>query len=176
MTTISETFQKQVRSTAGSSIWLGAALIAVGVAALVWPVFSTLAATVFAGTILLVTGVLGVLGAFSIRGAGPFFGALLFSLLSVAAGVYMLAKPAIGEEAITLTLGVLFFQGAFDGVMTYELRRPRRRPGPARHIGNRMRLLGGKIYRRSRGALQDNAWFGWDDYLYPYEYVPAAYA
>ena len=124
MTTIAETFQKQARGAASSFVWLGAALIALGVAALVWPMFSTLAATVFVGAVLLVSGVVGVFGAFSIRGAGPFFGALLYSLLSVAAGVYMLARPAAGELAITLTLGILFvFQGAFEGVLTYELRR-----------------------------------------------------
>ena len=43
-------------------------------------------------------------------------------------------------------------------------------------IDNRMRLLGGKIYRRSHGAVGDDEWLGWDDYLYPYEYVPPAYA
>ena len=118
------TLLQQVRGTAGKIIWLGVALIFVGVAALVWPVVSTLAATILVGWILCISGAIGVFGAFSIRGAGPFFGALLFSLLSLGVGIYMLARPAAGELAVTLTLGVLFiFQGAFEGVMAYDLRR-----------------------------------------------------
>ena len=122
--TTDSTLLQHVRGTASSFIWLGVALIVVGVAAIVWPVFSSLAATYMVGWILCITGVIGVFGAFSIRGAGPFFGALLFSLLSLGVGIYMLVRPASGELALTLTLGVLFlFQGAFEGVMTYELRR-----------------------------------------------------
>ncbi|HUL94065.1 MAG TPA: hypothetical protein VLV56_17145 [Burkholderiales bacterium] len=45
-------------------------------------------------------------------------------------------------------------------------------------INERMRSLGGTVYRRSASDLEDDAWF--DDYipslyLYPYEYVPPAY-
>ena len=61
--------------------------------------------------------------AFSIRGAGPFFGALLFSLLSIAAGAFMVARPTLGELAITISLGALFMvQGAFEAVLAFELR------------------------------------------------------
>ena len=46
-------------------------------------------------------------------------------------------------------------------------------------IDERMRRLGGTVYRRSRGAIRDEAWFGPDypyyQYLYPYEYRPAYY-
>jgi len=43
-------------------------------------------------------------------------------------------------------------------------------------IDDRMRSLGGTVYRRSRGDLQDDEWIGFDDYLYPYEYIPPLYA
>jgi len=42
-------------------------------------------------------------------------------------------------------------------------------------IDTRMRALGGTVYRRSRSAVSDDAWFEEYDpdyYLYPYEYVP----
>jgi uncharacterized membrane protein len=45
-------------------------------------------------------------------------------------------------------------------------------------IDTRMRTLGGTVYRRARGALQDDEWYDEflpDSYLYPYEYIPAAY-
>ena len=44
-------------------------------------------------------------------------------------------------------------------------------------IDTRMEKLGGKVYRRSRGGLHDDAWFReYPYYLYPYEYIPPAYA
>ena len=39
-------------------------------------------------------------------------------------------------------------------------------------IDTRMRELGGVVYRRSRSDLRDDSW---DNYLYPYEYVPPEY-
>lgn len=38
-----------------------------------------------------------------------------------------------------------------------------------------MKGLGGRIYRRSQGAVRDTSFFGanYDDYLYPYDYEPA---
>jgi uncharacterized membrane protein len=49
-------------------------------------------------------------------------------------------------------------------------------------INTRMHSLGGKVYRRARGDLRDDAWFGsggyfypYESYLYPYEYIPPEY-
>ncbi len=45
-------------------------------------------------------------------------------------------------------------------------------------INERMKRLGGTVYRRSRDAIRDAAWSGpypYDNYLYPYEYRPAYY-
>ena len=116
-------FHGRVRQEANQLIWLGAALLLIGVAALVFPMISTLAATLFVGWILIFSGAASLYGAFSFRGAGPFFGALLLGLLSVAAGVFILARPLAGELGITLSLGALFMvQGAFELVLAFELR------------------------------------------------------
>jgi uncharacterized membrane protein HdeD (DUF308 family) len=110
-------------------MWLGAAFLVIGVAALIYPNVTSLVATVFVGWVLIFSGAASFFGSFSIRGAGPFFGALLFSLLSVGAGVLMVAKPATGELAIALSLGALFMiQGAYELTMAFELRRE---PGQA---------------------------------------------
>ena len=120
---IENAFHAQVRKEAGRFIWLGAALLVIGIVALVFPVVSTLVATIFVGWLLIFSGAVTLYGSFSIRGAGPFFGALLFGLLCVAAGVFMLARPQGGELAITLSLGVLFMvQGAFEILLALELR------------------------------------------------------
>jgi uncharacterized membrane protein len=44
-------------------------------------------------------------------------------------------------------------------------------------IDDRMKPLGGVIYRRSKDAVSDDAWYDgpYDPYLYPYPYVPAEY-
>src|SRR5579862_7954454 len=121
--TVESVFHQQVRKEAASLVWLGVAFLAIGIAALAFPVVSTLAATIFVGWMLIISGLLSVFAAISIRGAGPFFGALLFGLLSLGAGVFMLARPLSGELAITLTLGTLFMiQGAFEIIMAFELR------------------------------------------------------
>lgn len=42
-------------------------------------------------------------------------------------------------------------------------------------INERMRDLGGIVYRRAASDLRDDEWFD-PGYLYPYEYIPAAYS
>ncbi len=122
-TFIDSAVRKEVRKETSRLMWLGAALLIVGVVAVAFPMVSTLVAALFVGWLLVVTGALGLFVAFPIRGAGPFFGALLFSLLSIAAGVFILARPTIGELALTISLGALFMvQGAFEAGLAFEFR------------------------------------------------------
>src|SRR5262249_33274612 len=93
---------KRIGGAANSVLILGVALLIVGIAALVFPMVTTLVGTIFVGWLLIFWGLVSVFGAFSIRGTGPFFGALLFGLLSLAAGIFMLAQPTGGALAITL--------------------------------------------------------------------------
>lgn len=122
--TIVETlFQGQVRKEANHLMWLGGLLLLIGLASLVFPVISSLVATLFVGWVLIFSGLATLYAAFSIRGAGPFFGALLLGLLSLAGGVFILFRPIGGELAITLCLGGLFMvQGAFEAALAFEVR------------------------------------------------------
>jgi uncharacterized membrane protein HdeD (DUF308 family) len=62
-------------------------------------------------------------GSFSIHGTGPFFGALLSSLISIAAGAFLLFNPLAGVVALTLVIGVIFmFQGVFEIFFAFEMR------------------------------------------------------
>jgi uncharacterized membrane protein HdeD (DUF308 family) len=113
----------KVHKAANQLMWLGVALLVLGVVALVFPFFSTLVITLFVGWLLILSGLLSLYTAFSIRGAGPFFGALLYSLLSIAAGVFILARPVGGELAVTLALGALFVvQGTYELYFAFELK------------------------------------------------------
>ena len=116
-------FGHQLRSASDKLMWLGIAMIVLGGVAVVFPLVSTLVATAFIGAMLLVAGCLMFAGAFAIQGAGPFFGALLFSLLSIGAGVFLLFKPEVGAVALTLALGIIFLvQSAFEIVLAFEIR------------------------------------------------------
>jgi uncharacterized membrane protein HdeD (DUF308 family) len=98
-------------------------MTAVGVVAIVFPVVSTIATALFVGWMLLLAGIFLFVGSFTIHGTGPFFGALLISLLTVAAGIFLLFHPLVGALALTMVLGVVFLvQGAFELALAFEMR------------------------------------------------------
>jgi uncharacterized membrane protein HdeD (DUF308 family) len=114
---------RQLRGETSRLLWVGAALLIIGIAALFYPGASTLIATFFYGWILLLAGVASVFGSFSIRGTGPFFGALLMGLLLVAGGVFLLFRPISGALALTAIVGILFMiQGAAEAYFALAIR------------------------------------------------------
>ena len=121
---ITETvFHGRLKTAARGLFWLGLVLAALGVAAIAFPVAATLVATLYVGWMLLLAGIIGFIGSFSINGTGPFFGQLLVALLSVAVGVFLVFNPLAGEIALTLVVGALFMvQGAFEIFFAFEIR------------------------------------------------------
>ncbi|HTQ12925.1 MAG TPA: HdeD family acid-resistance protein [Rhizomicrobium sp.] len=116
-------FHTRLRASTSHLFWVGLALAVLGIAALVFPVISTLAAALFAGWVFLFSGVVLLIGSFSIHGTGPFFGALLISLLSIAAGAFLVFHPFAGELGLTVFLVVLFLvEGVFEIVFAFEMR------------------------------------------------------
>ncbi len=116
-------FHGRLRAAAGWLFWLGIALLVIGIAAIVFPIVSSLVATLFVGWILLLAGIVAVAGAFSIHGTGPFFGAMLLGLFSAVAGLFLLFNPLAGEVALTLLLGAIFLiQGATEAAFALEMR------------------------------------------------------
>jgi len=116
-------FHTRLRASSGGLLWLGLAMAALGIAAMAFPMLSTLVAALLVGWALLGSGALTFLGSFSIHGTAPFFGALLLSLLSIAAGVFLLFNPLAGAVALTLLVGVIFvLQGAFELFFAFEVR------------------------------------------------------
>jgi len=116
-------FHQRLHASSRMLFWLGLAMVVLGAAAIVFPVLSTLLATILVGWVFLLSGGITFVGSFSIHGTGPFFGGLLLSLLSIAAGVFLLFNPVAGATALTLVVGVLFvFQGAFEMFFAFEMR------------------------------------------------------
>lgn len=116
-------FEERLKTASRQLLWLGIAMIVLGGVALVYPMVSTLAVTLFVGGLFLVFGVISLGVSFSMVGAGPFFGSLLYALVSIGAGVFLLFNPAAGAIALTLVMGVLFLmQGAYEAVFAFEVR------------------------------------------------------
>lgn len=116
-------FHGRLRAASRWLFWLGLAMLVLGIAAIVFPMISTLVAALLVGWILLLAGGVTLFSSFQIHGTGPFFGALLLGLLSVAAGVFLLFNPLAGAVALTLIVGVLFlWQGAFEIAFAFEMR------------------------------------------------------
>ncbi|HVH75303.1 MAG TPA: DUF308 domain-containing protein [Stellaceae bacterium] len=116
-------FHGRLRAASGRLFWIGSALVVLGIAAIVFPMISTLVATLLVGWVLLIAGGFGLFGSFSIHGTGPFFAALLLALLTLAAGLFLLLNPLAGALALTLMLGVIFvLQGASEIVFAVEMR------------------------------------------------------
>ncbi len=116
-------FHGRLRAATGRLFWLGVAMTLLGFAAIAFPLVSTLVAALLVGWVLLIAGGLLFISAFSIHGTGPFFGALLSGLISLAAGTFILFNPLAGAVALTLILGFVFMiQGAFEIFFAFELR------------------------------------------------------
>jgi uncharacterized membrane protein HdeD (DUF308 family) len=123
-------FHGRLREASNRLFWFGIMLMVLGVAAFLFPILTTLAATALTGGVLLVSGLLLLFGALSIRGTGPFFGALLFSIFSLASGCFLLFQPLAGAAMLTLLLGIMFMlQGASELVFGLEMRPLRRWTG-----------------------------------------------
>jgi uncharacterized membrane protein HdeD (DUF308 family) len=98
-------------------------MVGLGIVAIVYPNVSTLAAEIFVGWMLFLSGIVLFLGAFSINGTGPFFGSLLLSLLSLTAGIFLIVNPTSGAVALTLVVaGIFVFQGASEIAFALEMR------------------------------------------------------
>lgn len=116
-------FHERVKASSQHFFWVGLALTLLGIAAIVFPMVSTLVATLLVGWTLFVAGLLTLLSSFAIHGTGPFFGSLLLSLLSLGAGLFLLLNPGAGAVVLTVLLALLLLlEGAFEIVLALELR------------------------------------------------------
>lgn len=97
-------------------------LILAGLFALAAPVVATLAAAAVAGLMLILGGVVGLLGAASERGRHLWL-QVLWSVLALGVGVWMLVRPGEGALSLTLLLGVvLAARGVASLVLSFDRR------------------------------------------------------
>ena len=116
-------FHQRVQAISQRLFWVGLAMLALGIVAIVFPMASTLVATLMVGWVLLFFGVIALFGSLSIHGTGLFFGTLVVALLAIAAAVFLLVNPIAGAAALTLIMALLFsLQGASEIAFAYEMR------------------------------------------------------
>jgi len=117
------TFQQAIKESKKHLLWIGILMAVVGVIAIVFPIASSVAANFMVGWVFIFSGILTIANAFTIKGTGPFFGALLLGLLTLVAGVFLLFNPGQGLVILTLTVAIVFvFEGAYQIVAAFELR------------------------------------------------------
>jgi uncharacterized membrane protein HdeD (DUF308 family) len=102
----------QLRSSVGAAVqrhWAlflfeGIALVILGILALLAPVVASVAATVFFGWILLLSGIIGLITTLRARRAPGFGWALVSALLGIVAGGLLLWWPLQGTLSLTAVL------------------------------------------------------------------------
>ena len=108
--------------------WIWMAVLAVisligGVLALFNPFAATLAATMMAGWVFALLGIVQIFQAFQVQGWGGFIWALLFGLLSLIVGGSLIFNPLAGMISLTLLVAVLFIATGVVKIMySFSLR------------------------------------------------------
>ncbi len=82
----------------------GIILLILGLAAMVLPPIATLAVEILVGWLLLISGIVGLVSTFMVRGAPGFGWSLLSAALGIAAGVVLLWWPLNGALSLTIVL------------------------------------------------------------------------
>ncbi len=95
-----------LRSRWGWLLVFGLAICVLGLLALSFVVFATVASIYYVGATMLVAGILQIAYAFQVRGSGPFFTWLLVGLVYVLAGILALVNPLLTSTFLTLLLAV----------------------------------------------------------------------
>ena len=87
-------------------------LVVLGATAIALPPLATLATTILIGWLILVSGIMGLITTFWLRGPG-FWWSLASGVLGIAVGVLLLARPVSGALSLTIVLAIFF---AIEGV------------------------------------------------------------
>jgi uncharacterized membrane protein HdeD (DUF308 family) len=100
-----------IRGSWGWFLFLGIALMALGVACIVFNVTATFTSVLVFGWLLLIGGVVALIQSFSTGTWGGFFLYLLSALLRGFTGYLLVRYPLMGAETLTLVLASFFIVG-----------------------------------------------------------------
>jgi len=125
-TDIDATLADIKRQVAAHWIWflvLGLVLLVAGIAAIAFPLLSTVAVKIALGWVFLVGGVIMIVHAFSAAQWRGFLWELLLGLLYAVAGAYLAFFPLTGIITLTILLAAMFLvEGVLEIVMAFRVR------------------------------------------------------
>jgi uncharacterized membrane protein HdeD (DUF308 family) len=115
--------RKLIADKWGWFLALGIVLIIAGLAAIAFPLFSTIAAKVVLGWLFLIGGVMMILHAFQVPSWQAFLWELLIGILYAVAGGYLAFFPLTGLLTLAILLAALFIaEGVFEVIMAFRVR------------------------------------------------------
>ncbi|HZT48803.1 MAG TPA: HdeD family acid-resistance protein [Hyphomicrobiaceae bacterium] len=115
--------RRQIADNWGWFLALGIVLVIAGAVAILFPLLSTIATKIMLGWIFLVSGVLIVIHAFSIKQWRGFLWGLLVGALYIVAGAWLAFLPFTGIITLTILLAALFLaEGVLEVVMATRVR------------------------------------------------------
>ena len=101
----------------------GILLVILGILALLAPQIASVAATVFFGWLLLISGIIGLFTTFRARQAPGFWWSLISAVIGIVAGVLLVGWPLLGTLSLTVVLiGFLFAEGVVTIMYALEHR------------------------------------------------------
>jgi len=102
----------------------GIVLVVLGMLAIVIPQLASLAVTILIGWLFLISGVVGLVTTFWVKGAPGFWWSLVSAIVGIAAGIVLLMWPLSGVLSLTLVLIVFFvIEGVASIMFALEHRR-----------------------------------------------------
>jgi uncharacterized membrane protein HdeD (DUF308 family) len=114
------------RQVAEHWVWflvLGLVLLLAGIAAIAFPLLSTVAVKIALGWVFLVGGLMMIVHAFSAAQWRGFFWELLLGLLYGLAGAYLAFFPLTGIITLTILLAAMFLaEGVLEIIMAFRVR------------------------------------------------------
>ncbi len=117
------TFTDDIRKSTTWSIVLSILMMVAGGIALFAPAITGLTVTLFFGWLLIISGLLHLGYAWQASGAQAVIWEILVAIVYGAAGFYLLTRPVLGLEALTLALvAYLVLESALEFVLAFSLR------------------------------------------------------
>jgi uncharacterized membrane protein HdeD (DUF308 family) len=112
-----EAMRQSVRRNAALFLLQGVLLVAAGVLALIYPLFSTLAIALFLGWILIFAGIAEAVTLIGGTKVPHFWLQLISAVLSVVVGFLIVRNPALGIGALVLLMIVYFLIGGLAKIV-----------------------------------------------------------
>jgi uncharacterized membrane protein HdeD (DUF308 family) len=89
-------------------MFVGVAAIALGCIAILVPAVAAVGTAIFIGWLLLFVGIVMIAGAFSAHSVGTLVLRLIWAILTVVVGLWLIVEPHNGTLTLTLVLGIYF--------------------------------------------------------------------